>query len=161
MKRLFILLTSVLVSAYIFSQAPQKMSYQAVVRNSSGALIKSSPVGMRISVLQGGAEVYKELFNPNPISNENGLVTIEIGNGIPLTGTFASINWMNGPSFIKTEIDPTGGTNYNITGSSQLLSVPSLPMELMFLPGRLRATVALQSPPTLSGRSIISHLCLK
>jgi uncharacterized protein (TIGR02145 family) len=36
----------------------------------------------------------------------------------------ATINWANGPYFIKTETDPEGGTNYSISGSSQLLSVP-------------------------------------
>ena len=33
-------------------------------------------------------------------------------------------NWSNGPYFIKTETDPTGGTTYTITGTSQLMSVP-------------------------------------
>jgi hypothetical protein len=44
--------------------------------------------------------------------------------GTPLTGTFTTIDWSAGPYFIKTEIDPTGGTSYTITGTSQLLSVP-------------------------------------
>ncbi|MDB9721242.1 DUF1566 domain-containing protein, partial [Winogradskyella sp.] len=51
-------------------------------------------------------------------------VTLEIGTGTPVTGTFAAIDWATGPYFIKTEIDPTGGTSYTITGTSQLLSVP-------------------------------------
>src|SRR5690606_20695816 len=62
--------------------------------------------------------------NPNPQTNINGLVTVEIGTGIPLTGTFAGIDWSNGSYFIKTETDPTGGTNYTIVGISQLLSTP-------------------------------------
>jgi hypothetical protein len=52
------------------------------------------------------------------------LVAIEIGAGIPLTGTFAAIDWSAGTYFIKTETDPSGGTSYTITGTSQLLSVP-------------------------------------
>jgi hypothetical protein len=60
-----------------------------------------------------------------PVTNTNGLVTLEIGGGTILTGNFATINWVNGPYFIKTETDPTGpGTNYTISGTSQLLSVP-------------------------------------
>ncbi|WP_375236409.1 fibrobacter succinogenes major paralogous domain-containing protein, partial [Winogradskyella sp.] len=35
-----------------------------------------------------------------------------------------SIEWDNGPYFIETETDPTGGSNYSIIGNSQLLSVP-------------------------------------
>lgn len=110
-----------------FAQAPEKMSYQAIIRNASNTLMTNQAVGMRVSILQGsatGTEVYKELFNPNPQTNSNGLVTVEIGTGIPLTGTFAGINWANGPYFIKTETDPTGGTSYTIVGTSQLMSVP-------------------------------------
>ncbi|MDX9776817.1 MAG: FISUMP domain-containing protein, partial [Petrimonas sp.] len=54
----------------------------------------------------------------------NGLVSVEIGSGTVVSGTFATIDWSNGPYFIKTETDPTGGTSYTITGTSQLLSVP-------------------------------------
>jgi hypothetical protein len=98
-----------------------------VIRNSSNALVSSSSVAMRISILQGsptGTEVYKEIYNPNPQTNANGLVSLEIGGGIPVTGTFSGIDWSAGPYYIKTETDPTGGTNYTITGTSQLLSVP-------------------------------------
>jgi hypothetical protein len=127
MKKSFALLMVILITFGLYAQAPQKMSYQAVIRNSSNTLIASSPVGMRISILQGsstGTEVYKEIYNPNPQTNANGLVTIEIGGGIPLTGTFSTIDWTSGSFFLMTEIDPTGGTNYTISGTSQLLSVP-------------------------------------
>jgi hypothetical protein len=103
------------------AQAPQKMSYQAVIRNSSHALVMNQQVGIRVSILKGsstGAEVYREIFNPNPTTNSNGLVSLEIGAGIPLSGTFAGIDWANGPYFIKTETDPSGGTNYSIVGVS-------------------------------------------
>jgi len=127
MKRIFHLLFFVFFTLNLLAQAPQKISYQAVVRNSSNALVTSKDVGVRISILQGsasGTEVYKEIYNPNPQTNANGLVSFEIGSGIPITGTFSSINWANGPFFLKTEIDPNGGTSYSITGTSQLLSVP-------------------------------------
>jgi hypothetical protein len=127
MKRLFTLPMVILLTFSLFSQAPQKMSYQAVIRDAGNNLVTSHAVGMRISILQGsatGTEIYKEIYNPNPQTNANGLVSIEIGGGIPLTGTFSTINWAAGPFFLKTETDPTGGTNYTITGTSQLLSVP-------------------------------------
>ncbi len=41
-----------------------------------------------------------------------------------MTGSFSSIDWSNGPYFLKIETDLTGGTNYSISGTSQLLSVP-------------------------------------
>jgi hypothetical protein len=114
-----------LVSTAIFAQAPQKMSYQAVLRNVNNVLVANTSVGMRISILQGsatGTPVYIE--NQSPTTNSSGLVSLEIGGGTPVTGTFSSINWAGNTYFIKTETDPIGGTNYTITGTSQLLSVP-------------------------------------
>jgi uncharacterized protein (TIGR02145 family) len=111
----------------VFAQSPEKLSYQAVIRDASNHLVANSPVGMKTSILQGSATgnaVYVEIYNPNPVTNVNGLVALEIGGGIPVSGTFANINWANGPYFIKTETDPSGGTNYTVSGTSQLLSVP-------------------------------------
>ena len=122
---LIITLVYLLIGSSIFAQAPQKMSYQAVIRNTSGALVTSTSVGMKISILQGsetGTVAYSETQTAS--TNANGLVSLEIGAGTVVTGTFAGINWGNGPYFIKTQTDPTGGTNYTIVGSSQLLSVP-------------------------------------
>jgi len=125
MKKLITILATVLITASVFAQAPQKMSYQAVIRNVSNALVTSTPVGMRISVLQGsstGTAVYVETQTPS--TNANGLVSLEIGTGTIVTGTFAGINWATGPYFIKTETDPTGGTAYTIAGTNELMSVP-------------------------------------
>jgi hypothetical protein len=125
MKKLNLFIIAVLLSTAVLAQAPQKMSYQAVIRNSSDVLITNSSVGMKISILQGspsGAIVYVE--TQSPLSNSNGLISVEIGSGTVLNGNFAAIDWANGPYFIQTETDPTGGTNYTISGVSQFLSVP-------------------------------------
>ena len=125
MKKLHTILVVLLITATTFAQAPEKMSYQAVVRDASGALVSEQVVGMRIQIKQGsefGASVYVE--TQMPTTNANGLVTLEIGAGTVITGSFNSIEWDNGPYLIETETDPTGGTSYTITGTSQLLSVP-------------------------------------
>jgi Collagen triple helix repeat (20 copies) len=125
MKKIFVIICAVLTMLSAMAQAPQKMSYQAVLRNSGNQLLASTQVGMQISVLQGSANgpaVYVE--TQNPTTNVNGLVSIEIGTGTIELGQFAQINWSQGPYFIKAETDPTGGSNYTITGTSELLSVP-------------------------------------
>ena len=126
MKRILITLTLFFsVIAASFAQAPQKFSYQAVVRDASNNLIANQPVGVQISILQGsaaGEAVYVE--TQNATTNANGLMTLEIGGGTMLSSDFATIDWGDGPYFLKTETDPNGGTNYTIEGTQQLLSVP-------------------------------------
>ena len=129
MKRLITSVSVLVISTVLFAvtppPVPQKMSYQAVIRNNSNALVTNQPIGMKISILQysaTGTAVYAE--TQTPTSNANGLVTIEIGTGTVVTGTFSTIDWSSGPFFIKTETDPTGGTAYTITATSELLSVP-------------------------------------
>ena len=124
MKKLTLFLI-LLQSVLTIAQAPQKMSYQAVIRNSGGALVVNQAVGIKISVLQGstsGTAVFAETHTPT--TNANGLVSLEIGTGAPVNGTLAGVNWANGPYYIQSQIDVTGGTNYSLTGAYQLLSVP-------------------------------------
>jgi hypothetical protein len=112
-------------SSIAFSQAPEKMSYQSVLRGTNNALVTNQNVRVKISLLQGtitGSAAYVEEHATN--TNANGLVSLSIGGGTLISGSFSTINWANGPYFVKMEADPTGGTNYTISGTSQLLSVP-------------------------------------
>jgi hypothetical protein len=80
MKKLFAILVTVLLTATVWAQAPQKMSYQAVIRNSGGVLVTNTVIGMQINIRQGsptGTIVYTE--TQTPTTNANGLVSIEIG----------------------------------------------------------------------------------
>lgn len=126
MKKLYLIITiMVLCAVSLFAQAPEKFSYQAVVRNATNQLVTSSNVGVRVSVLQGtatGTPVYVETHTGT--TNTNGLLTLEIGDGNATQGSFANIDWGNGPYFLKTEIDPNGGTNYSVTSTQQMMSVP-------------------------------------
>lgn len=122
-----ILLTAVLALCIelVQAQAPEMMSYQAVVRNTSGQVIQNQSVAVRVSILQGsnvGPVVYSERITG--ITNTNGLLSTAIGTGTVISGTLNTINWSSGNYYLKTETDPTGGTSYTISGASQLLSVP-------------------------------------
>ena len=126
MRRIYNFIAALLLlSTGSFAQTiPEKMSYQAVVRDADGQLVSGTEMGMRISILQNtttGTPVYVEIHTPT--SNENGLVSIEIGMGAT-SDDFSSIDWSTGPYFIKTETDLAGGSNYVISGTSQLMSVP-------------------------------------
>ncbi|MGY8953972.1 MAG: hypothetical protein ACKVJP_11465 [Flavobacteriales bacterium] len=129
MKKICTLLSAILFTLSGFAQAPEKISYQAIVKNSSGEFLTNQAIGMKISILAGG-----NLANPGPTiayaethlktTNANGLVSLEIGTGAVITGVFATIDWANSSYFIKTETDPNGASNYTTVGVSQLLSVP-------------------------------------
>ncbi|MBQ9509735.1 MAG: fibrobacter succinogenes major paralogous domain-containing protein [Bacteroidales bacterium] len=124
-KKLFTFLMIMALAVVAMAQAPEKFSYQAVVRDASGNLVSNSPVGVRVSILKNsasGVSVYCETHHLN--TNTNGLLTMEIGGGTLVGGDFASIQWGDGPYFLKMETDVTGGSNYTISATQQLLSVP-------------------------------------
>ena len=122
MKRVFTLLAALLFSAFVMAQIPNKMSYQAVIRDGSNKLVSNHAVGIQLSILKDAVPIYVETHTTN--TNANGLLTLEIGAGNVVSGKFAGIDWTNGSYSIKTETDPLGGTTYTIIGTSQLLSVP-------------------------------------
>ena len=124
MKNLYPFLILLFLSLNIYAQSPEKMSYQAIVRDANNTLVANKTIGMQISILQSnitGTVVYAETHTVD--TNLNGLVSLEIGRG-STSDNFSTIDWSAGPYFIKTETDPTGGSSYTITGTSQLMSVP-------------------------------------
>ncbi|HRQ31315.1 MAG TPA: FISUMP domain-containing protein [Saprospiraceae bacterium] len=122
MEKIIFTFASLLIITSLLAQSPDKMSYQAVIRNSNHVLVSNSQIGMEINIRQGsptGTIVYSE--TQTPYTNVNGLVSIEIGGNTE----FHAIDWAEGPYFLetKTASEPPL-TSYNIFGTSQLLSVP-------------------------------------
>ncbi len=125
MNKVFTTLTVLILTINLVAQSPEKISYQAVIRDGSDILATNASIGMQISIIQNsinGTAVYIERHFPT--TNVNGLVSIEIGTGTIVSGEFTTIDWGSDNYFIKTETDLNGGANYTITGTSQLLSVP-------------------------------------
>lgn len=123
MKKLLFL--SLLLPTVLFSQAPELMSYQTVVWDGSNNLVTNANVGFQMSILQGsptGTAVFVE--EHTVMTNTNGLASFQIGGGTVTTGSIAGIDWSSGPYYLKSEADPNGGTNYTISGTSQLITVP-------------------------------------
>lgn len=116
---LLFLLQSVLVLA----QVPQKMSYQSAVRNSTNQPVVNQNIGVKISISGAfGAVVYSETHSVS--TNDNGVFSLEVGGGTPVSGVFADINWGNASNYIQSQVDLTGGTNYTLSVTKELLSVP-------------------------------------
>ncbi|MBR6063014.1 MAG: hypothetical protein IKP54_02470 [Bacteroidales bacterium] len=124
-KFTFLMILMLLAVCSMMAQAPEKFTYQAVVRNANNQLMTNTLVGVRVSIMQGsstGSVVYSETQMLS--TNANGLMTLNIGDGNIVYGNFSTINWGNGPFFLKSEIDVSGGSNYTISSTQQLLSVP-------------------------------------
>ena len=126
MKKLILSLVAIAtISLSSFGQAPEGFKYQAVLRDAGNNILNNQAVGMRMTIQQGsigGATLYQETFAPT--TNAYGLVNLEIGSGTVVSGDFTTIDWANGPYFIETAADVTGGTSYTVMGTSQLMSVP-------------------------------------
>ena len=126
MKKITLLsLITIVFISNLIAQAPNLMSYQAVIWDASGNLVAEKMVSIKISILQGsvsGSSVYSETHRVQ--TNINGLVSLMIGGGTNATGKISDINWGEGSFFLKTETDPTGGVNFSITGTTQFVSVP-------------------------------------
>ena len=93
-----------LSSYFVNAQSPNKMSFQAVIRDSTGGLVVNQNVGLRMSILQGsvsGSSVYTETHSTT--TNSSGLISIEIGGGTS-SDDFSSIDWSNGPYYLKREV---------------------------------------------------------
>ncbi len=108
----------------VLAQVPQGMSYQSVVRNSSGAPQLSTPVALRFSILQGsatGTAVYVE--TQNFTTNAQGVVTGTIGTVTPTQGVFSTIDWGSGTYFLKVEAN-INNQGYSLSGTSPIVSVP-------------------------------------
>lgn len=126
MKTRFIIVVFFLAfTGFVNAQAPHSLNYQSVVRNSIGEIEMNKLVSFRISILKGsatGSMVYSETHKK--VTNEFGLVTLEVGNGTVVSGVFNNIDWGSDIYFLKTEFDINGGTSFSFMGTSQLLYVP-------------------------------------
>jgi len=108
------------------AQMPTRFNYQAVVRDTLGNIMSNHSLRLRISIEQGtvAGSVVRYTETHLATTNANGLYTIEVGGGMVVMGSMDNVNWGGGQVFLKTEVDPSGGTNYQLSSSRELLSVP-------------------------------------
>ncbi len=121
----FILLLRHGLLSQAFTQSPNAIPYQAVARNATGNLIPNQLISLRFTLHDStalGSIVYQESHSTT--TNSLGLFSVNIGQGIPTTGTFSAINWKINSKYLQVELDTAGGTNYANMGTTQLQSVP-------------------------------------
>jgi hypothetical protein len=130
-KALFILsITCQLIFVSGFARVPQKTTYLLVVRNGSDQLVISQPVGIRLTILRGGEKgeaLYVE--TQTPVTDLSGTVLLEVGAGTFISGDLETVSSVIEPCFLKTEIDPVGGTNFAIVRTGQFYKKPFTAIE--------------------------------
>ena len=107
------------------SQAPQRINFQSILRNTTGEVISNSSVSLRISILSDritGPAVYVETHART--TDAGGLMSLQIGSGTLPSTDFTTIAWGGSAHFIKLEADFSGGNNYVLLGTQELMSVP-------------------------------------
>jgi uncharacterized protein (TIGR02145 family) len=124
MKSILTLLLAAL--AFATGAQPQKINYQAIALGSNGKPLKTAAVSLRLSVLDSAANGTVLYTETQPATTDaGGQFSVYLGTGTPTAGTFASLPWANGnDKFLKVEMDAQGGTNYQVMGTTQLVSVP-------------------------------------
>lgn len=125
MKNIFLCFLFAVLASALAAQAPQAINYQAIARDKSGSPIANQPIGVQFRVLQGGADgraAYTETYATT--TNQLGLFNLQIGRGTAVSGTFADVDWGSSSCFLEVAIDPVGGTDYQVLGTSEMLSVP-------------------------------------
>ena len=115
----------ILFPLFGFSQAPQKINFQSILRNSSGEVVANKNVKLKISIQSGSmmdTTVYSETHLKT--TDASGLMSLKIGTGTVIMGRFDSIKWGKAPHFIKLEADFNGGNSFVLLGTQELMSVP-------------------------------------
>lgn len=118
-KRTSLFLCALVACTVLSAQAPPSFSYQAIVRDGSGVVQANTAAAIELSLLQGainGPVVYSEEHTAT--TNNFGLVNLAFGQGTPVNGSWAAVDWSDGPWFARTRVN---GVTISTT---QLLSVP-------------------------------------
>ncbi len=103
------------------------INFQGMARNAAGEALANQKISLRLSVLlnsESGTVEYSE--TKEVTTSGQGIFSVVVGDGniLTKTGNFSDINWKNSLKFLKVELDPNGGTNFALMGTSRLQAVP-------------------------------------
>ena len=128
MQLAFLLLNLFLMDG-LAQSVPQGMTYQGLARNSSGIVITSQPINVKIGIYAPTVSGTLEWEETHALTtNQLGLFYFIIGQGVSTSlgssSSFANINWGANTHFIKISMDQTGGTSFVDLDTIQFWSVP-------------------------------------
>lgn len=107
------------------AQIPHSFSYQGLIRTKDNRPVSNSIISLRISILKDfdeGDVVFKEEHRVR--TDSFGIFSIQVGEGKMVVGDIRTINWAESLFYLRTEADPSGGTDFMEIGVTQFRSVP-------------------------------------
>ena len=123
---LLALLFNLFLGISLAAQVSRTFAYQAIARDQQGNL-KKTPISLEISILldsPNGTSLYIERhedIQPNPF----GLITLSIGTGKVINGSFDDLIWGQEKYFLKVIADFQGGMNFSdLISTTEVLAVP-------------------------------------
>ena len=107
----------------IFTYAQNGINYKALIKDGVGNLVASQSITIQFTILEGAGltNVYKETHTPT--TDANGIVIVNIGEGTPISGVFADIEWGIDSHALNTQIN-TGAGPVNM-GKTDFKAVPN------------------------------------
>ena len=114
MRKILMLVVMVVMAVVAMAQTPNKISYQAVIRDGQNRLVTSSPVTVQVQI-----GTYSETFNVT--TNANGLVSLQIPTDPANQAAFDGINWAS-TNTITTTV--TVGSEPAMTNTVPVTAVP-------------------------------------
>ena len=123
MKKLATLLVTLLISFSSFAQTG--INYKAVIKDALGNVVANDIINVKFSIIENTSStvVYAE-DHTNVMTDANGIVILNIGEGLPTTNTFASIAWGSASHSLKTEIDIEQDASFVNMGTTPFKTVP-------------------------------------
>lgn len=121
MKKLNLLLVIILLFTSLCS-SQTGINYKALIKDDMGNAVVNQSVTVQLAVLEGVAMSTSYSESHVELTDDNGFVSLVIGQGTPLVGTYSGINWAADEHFLNVQVDI--GSGLVDMGTTQFFAVP-------------------------------------
>ncbi|GEQ85197.1 hypothetical protein ULMS_07050 [Patiriisocius marinistellae] len=119
MKNLCLIILTLFIS--VISIAQNGINYKALIKDTDGNALVSQDIFVQFQILENGTtNVYQETHDA--VTDANGIVVVNIGEGIVDSGNFLLIDWGLAAHFLNVQINT--GAGFVDLGTTQFMSVP-------------------------------------
>ncbi|MCF7561729.1 tail fiber domain-containing protein [Sabulilitoribacter multivorans] len=131
MKNIQYILLMLLISGFAYAQN-KSINYKALIKDDSNNVLSNQNIIIEFSILEGPEIAFSDVIyaeSHTVSTDDNGIVIVNIGEGIPLSGfedVYNQLDWRSmsffGSRFLKVQID--SGSGLTDMGTTEFKSVP-------------------------------------